>query len=98
MEIDTWLNDCGEHYEHIDVCVYAMLIESKNPQGAVDTLTKNHHFKLKGTVPISYYLGCDFGRDGDGTLHFAPRKSISKMEECYCIMFGSKPKITVFHR
>ena len=45
-----------------------------------------------GTDSMSYHLGCDFGRDGDGTLYFAPRKYIEKMEECYCSMFGSKPK------
>ena len=41
---------------------------------------------------MSHHLGCDFGRDEDGTLHFSPRKCIEKMEECYLSMFGSKPK------
>ena len=69
-----------------------LLIASKEPQSVIDTLINNHHFKLKGTGPMSHHLGCDFGQDEDGTLHFAPRKHIEKMEECYQSMFGSKPK------
>ena len=34
-------------------------------------------FKLKGTLPISCHLGCDFGRDDDG-LHFAPKTTLRK--------------------
>ena len=41
---------------------------------------------------MSYYLGCDFVRDEDGALYFAPRKHVEKMEECFNSMFGSKPK------
>ena len=92
MEPDIWLKDCGTHYEHIAVYVDDLLIASKDPQSVIDTLINNHHFKLKGTGPMSCHLGCDFGRDEDGTLHFAPRKYIEKMEECYLSMFGSKPK------
>ena len=94
MEPDIWLKDCGTHYEYIAVYVDDLLIASKEPQNVIDTLTNKHQFKLKGTGPMSYHLGCDFGRDEDGTLHFAPRKYIEKMEECYCSMFGSKPKQT----
>ena len=50
--------------------------------------TNKHNFKLKVTDPISYHLGCDFGRNGDATLPFAPRKYVEKIEECYCSMFG----------
>ena len=42
---------------------------------------------------MSYYLWCDFGRDGDGTLNFAPKKNVENMEEYYCSMFRSKPKL-----
>ena len=34
-----------------------------------------------------------FGRDDDGTIHFAPRKHIEKMMDCHVSMFGSTPKI-----
>ena len=70
-----------------------MLISSTDPQGVVDPLINKCNFKLKGTGPISYHLGCDFGKYRDGALYFA-RKHIEKMEEFYCSMFGSKPKLT----
>ena len=95
MEPGMCLKYCGEHYEHIAVCVDDLLISSKDPQGAADDLTNKHHFKLMGTGPISYHLGCDFERDEDGTLYFLPRKCIEKLEECYFNMFGSNPKITI---
>ena len=60
MDPDIWLRDCKEHYECIAVHVDYLLIASKDPQGVVDTLTNNHHSKLKGTGPMSYHLGCDF--------------------------------------
>ena len=52
MERDTWLNDCGEHYEHIAVHANDVLIAQKYPQGAVDALINKHNYKLKGTSPI----------------------------------------------
>ena len=50
------------------------------------------NFKLKGTGPISYHLGCNFDRDENGILCFAPRECIEKMEDSYLHMFGEKPK------
>ena len=75
-----WLRYFGYHYDCIAIYVYDLIIDSKDTQKIVDTLMKKHNFKLRGTVPISYNLRCDFGRDKDGTLHFAPRKYIEKME------------------
>ena len=57
-------------------------------------LLKNARME-KWIGPISYHLGCDFGRDEDGDLHFAPRKRIEKMEEWYFNMVGSKSNLTV---
>ena len=65
-----WLKDCGENCEHIVICVDDVLIDSKDPQNLVNTLVSKYHFKLKDTGPMSHHLGCDFGRDEDGTLHF----------------------------
>ena len=65
---------------------------SKDRQGTVDTLTKKHYFKLKCTGPMSYHLGCVFGRDRHETLQFDPRKYVEKIEEFYHSIFGSKPK------
>ena len=80
MEPDTWIRDCGEHYEQIAVCVDDLLTLSKDPQNVVGTLMSKHYFKLKGTGHVSYHLECDFGRDKDGTLHFTPRKHIEEMK------------------
>ena len=80
VEPCIWLKDFGEHHEHITIHVDDLLIASKDLQGVVDSLTNNYHFKLKRTGPTSYHLGCDFGRDGDGSLYFTPRKHIAKMK------------------
>ena len=53
---------------------------------------EEHKFKLKGTGPISFHLGCDFGRDEDGTLYYAPKKYIEKILDNYRRLFGSYPK------
>ena len=84
MEPDIWMRPCGEdHYEYIAVYVDDLLIASKDPKRIIDVSTNKHSFKLKGTGPIPYHLGCDFGRDDDGTLHFAPKKYIETIIDCY---------------
>ena len=76
MEPDIWMRPCGEdYYEHIAVYVDDLLIASKDPKAIIDVLTNKHSFKLKVTGPISYHLGCDFGSDDDGTLHFEPKST-----------------------
>ena len=75
-EPDIWMRDMGEHYEYIAVYVDDLMIISKEPQKIIDALTIVHQFKLKGTGPITFHLGCDFFRDEDGTLCYAPRKYI----------------------
>ena len=49
-----------------------LAIASKDPKSIVDTLTDKYRFKLKGTGPILYHLGCDFTRDEDGVLGIQP--------------------------
>lgn len=91
-ERDIWMRDKGDHYEYIGVYVDDLLIASKNPQAIVDTLMNDHKFKLKGTGPISFHLGCDFFRDEEDTLCLAPRKYIDKMLDNYVRIFGSLPR------
>ena len=57
----------GDVYKYIAVYVDDLAIASRDPQAIVDVLTNKHHFKLKGTGPISFHLGCDFNRDDDRT-------------------------------
>ena len=74
MEPGIWLHPHEEdHYEHIDVYADDLLIACEDPQSVTDVLTNKHAFKIKGTGHISYDLGCDVGRDDDGTLNFAPK-------------------------
>ena len=81
LDPQMWLKDCGENYECIAVCANDLLIASKDPQNTVDPLENKHHFKIKGTGPMSYHLGCDFVLDEDGTLNFEHRKHVENMEE-----------------
>ena len=92
MEPDIWLQDCGEYYECVAVYADDLLIVSKDPDNAINILTSTYEFKLKGAGPISYHLGCNFDRDENGTLCFALRKCIEKMEDSFANMFGCKPK------
>ena len=90
-EPDIWMRKVGEHYEYVGIYVDDLAIISKDPKGITDALEVTYQFKLKGTGPISFHLGCDFTRDDDGTLCIAPRKYIEKMEETYLLLFGQKP-------
>ena len=86
---------CGEdNCEYIVVCTDELLITSKDPKGTTDVLTNKNSFELKGAGPILHHLGCDFGRDEDGTLHFLPKNCSVTMIDCYYNMFSTKPKIT----
>ena len=53
---------------------------------------KEHKFKLKGTGPLNFLLGCDYTRDEDGTLCMtAGKKYTAKMKETYVRLFGKNP-------
>ena len=91
-ETDIWMRDKGDHYEYIAVYVDDLMILSKRPQDITNILIEKHCFKLKGTGPVSFHLGCDFFRDEDGNLCFAPKKYIEKTCENYRRIFGTQPK------
>ena len=90
-EPEIWMRRCGELWEYIATYVDDLAVGSPNPQRIMDDLTEKYHFKLKGVGPISFHLGCDFWRDDDGTLCFAPRKYVDKMMDGYERMFGKAP-------
>jgi hypothetical protein len=90
------MRDAGDHYEYLAVYVDDILIASKNPQAITDALTSNPiNFKLKGTGPVEFHLGCNYFRDEDGTLCVAPLKYIDRMVDAYKSMFGVAPKQNV---
>ena len=91
-EKDIWMRDMGDHYEYIGVYVDDLIIVSKYPKGIIDFLTLKHKFKLKGTGEVSFHLGCDFFRDSEGVLCYAPRKYIEKILDNYKRIFGQNPK------
>lgn len=86
------MKDKGDHYEYIAVYVDDLLIVSRDPKTLIDSLINDHKFKLKGTGPIAFYLGCDFFRDSEGVLCYAPKKYIDKCIATYERLFGKKPK------
>lgn len=91
-ENDIWMKDCGDHYSYIARYVDDLAIASKDPRAVTEDLMSKYHFKLKGTGPISYHLGCDFFRDPTGTLCMAPKRYIDRMIGTYEQMFGCRPK------
>jgi hypothetical protein len=91
-ETDIWMRDMGDHYEYIAVYVDDLLFASKDPKAIVNDLMNTHKFKLKGTGPVTFHLGCDFFRDEDNNLCYAPRKYIEKILDNYERIFGEKPR------
>ena len=93
VEEDIWMRDAGDHYEYIAVYVDDLLIASKNPKAIIDSLEGAPvNFKLKGTGPLEFHLGCNFYRDDEGLLCIAPHKYIERMVDTYNNLFGENPK------
>jgi hypothetical protein len=84
-----WMRRVDDHHEHIAVHVDDLAIASKDPAGVIRALTEDCKFKLKGAGPSKFHLGCDFFRDDEGVLCFAPRKHTDKMTASYESVFGS---------
>ena len=78
-------------HEYVMVYVDDLAVALKDPKTFMDLLINRYHFKLKGVGPLSYYLGCDYVHEADGTLYYGTRKYIKKMIANYKCMFGSKP-------
>ena len=76
------MQSAGDVYEYITTYVDDIAICSKDPQAIVDKLMNDYTYKLKGTGPLSYHLGCDYFRDDD-VLCSAPKKYVDQMMETY---------------
>ena len=69
------------------------MIAAKDPKLIIKILELlPYSYKLKGSSPIKFHLGCDFFHDAEGCLSFDPRKYIKKMLNAYKNYFGSLPK------
>jgi hypothetical protein len=96
-EPDVWIrptkeNDC---YEMIAVYVDDLAIGMKDPESFLEILKSKYKFKLKGSGPISFHLGCGFNRDKDGVLVMDASQYIDRMATEYERMFGCKPHTRV---
>jgi hypothetical protein len=80
------------YYEYIAVYCDDLTIASMNPKAITEELEKKHNFKLKGSAPLNFLLGCDYYRDEDGTLCSEPKKYIAKMMSVYESLFGESPR------
>ena len=91
-EDDIQMRDAGDHCKCIAACVDNPLTASRNTQAIIDQpQAKPHNFKLKGTGPVDFHLGCNYFRNDDGTLCVRPRKYIDQMETAYKNHFGVAP-------
>ena len=97
-EPDIWMRPSKDatKYEYVAVYVDDLALALEKPQEFLDTLTGKYNFKLKGSGPISFHLGMDFGRDEDGTLYFTSKRYVEKILSNYERLFGEPPK-RVFH-
>ena len=83
LEPDVWLKRVDDHYEYIATYVDDLLIASKNPKAVTDELMERFKFKLKGTGPLTFHLGCDYFRDEQGHLCVSPKKYIERFLESF---------------
>jgi len=79
--------------EHIAVCTDDAMIASRDPETIMLLLVKDPCFKLKGTGPTKFHLGCDFYRDEEGALCYAPKKHIATILDNYQRIHGKWPKM-----
>jgi hypothetical protein len=96
-EPDIWMQPAMDMscYEMVAVYVDDLAFGMKDPRKFLENLETKHKFKLKGSGPISFHLGCDFECDQDGTLSMVPRQYIERMVNQYERMFSCKPKLNV---
>ena len=62
-EASIYMRKCpmADHYEYVATYVDDFAIIMKEPQLLIDQLmTAPHYFKLKGSGPLNFHLGCGF--------------------------------------
>jgi hypothetical protein len=70
-EPSIWMKRNDNIWEYVCVYVDDLAIAMKNPQPFLNKLQdpeNSYGYKLKSVGPIEFHLGCDFGRDPNGTL------------------------------
>jgi hypothetical protein len=81
-EPDIWLSGNHNVYEYIGVNVDDLAIVAKDPQSITDKLSNYYKFKLKGTGPMTFHLGCDYTHNEHGVPCISLTKYIHKVIDC----------------
>ena len=78
----------GDTYDYVATYVDNLCLVMKDPNQILEMLqSAPYNFKLKGSGPMEFHLGCGFRRDIDGKLTMDRKKYIEKMAVSYEQMF-----------
>jgi hypothetical protein len=89
---DIWMRKNEKVYEYIAIYLDDLCIVAIDPKKIIYLLTEKYLYRLKGSGPIEFHLGCDYFRDSDKILCYAPKRYIEKMIAAYKGTFGTNPK------
>ena len=93
-EASIYMRKCPttDYYEYVATYVDDLAIFMMDPLALIDQLkAAPYNFKLKGSGPLDFHVGCGFNRDSTETLCMDPGKYIDRMIESYEQHFGVKP-------
>ena len=54
-------------------------VAAQDPKAFFASLREACELRVKGDTPSRYHLGCDFGRDPDGTLFQSARQHVERV-------------------
>ena len=91
-EPEIFMRRNDDIWEYVATYVDDLCFVVKQPEQFLDLPKgKPYEFKLKGSGPLSFHLGCGFRRDEDGHLVMDPIKHIDKMMAAYVQLFNTMP-------
>ena len=94
-EPEIFMRKRNNLYEYVATYVDDLCLVMKEPEEFLKKLrSPPYNFKLKGSGPMSFHLGCGFERDDLGVLTLNPRMYIEKMIQAYEQLYGCKPSTT----
>jgi hypothetical protein len=91
-EPEIFMRKNGDIWEYVATYVDDLCLVMKEPKQFLETLKATpYSFKLKGSGPLEFHLGCGFRRDVDNHLVMDPIKYIEKMMDGYKQFFNKLP-------
>ena len=82
-------------YELVGVYVDDLAIIMDNPEEFLTQLQSGpYNFKLKGSGPMNFHMGCGSGQNEHDVLSMDPTKYLNKMVETYKQLYGQSPKLS----